>query len=65
MTHIYVMWAKLMFFKVVLCYFSQVEQLFLKKLFSGTCTLRGKKWCTIDLWWVIYMLCEQNWFFLK
>ena len=42
-THIYVLWAKLMFFKVVLCQFSLMKQLFLKKIFSTTCTLRGKK----------------------
>ena len=42
MTHTYVMWAKLMFFKVVLCQFSVMEQLFLKKFFSRTCTLREK-----------------------
>ena len=40
-----------------------MEQLFLKKFFSRTCTLRGKKWCTIDLWWLICKLCEQNWCF--
>ena len=43
MTHTYVIRAKLMFFKVYLCYFSLMEQLFLKKFFSRTCTLRGKK----------------------
>ena len=42
MTHFYVMWAKLVFFKVVLCKFLLMEPLFLKKFFSGTCTLRGK-----------------------
>ena len=30
-------------FKVVLCWISLMEQLFLKKLFSRTFTLRGKK----------------------
>ena len=43
MAHIYVMWAKLMFSKVALGKFSLMEQLFLKKIFSRTCTLRGKK----------------------
>ena len=43
MTHIYVLWAKLVFFKVVLCEFSLMKQLFQKKFFSRTCTLRGKK----------------------
>ena len=42
MTHIYVMSAKLVFLKVVLCKFSLMEPLFLKTFFSGTCTLRGK-----------------------
>ena len=65
MTHIYVMWARLTFSEAVLCWFWLIEQLFVKKLFSRTCTLRDKKLCTIDLWWLIYMLCEQNWCFLK
>ena len=114
MTHIYIMWAKLTFSKVVLFQLSLMEQLFLKKSLSRTCKLRGKndvqlncydqyisyvsiidgfqrsfvllstngtaftyeiflcdlyikskKWCTIYLWWLIYMLCEQNWHFLK
>ena len=87
-----------------------MKQLFLKKFFSRTCSLRGKKdvqlnfddlyicyvrkidvvqrtfvlvftkgttfpqeiflrglyiqrkkWCTIELWWLIYMLYEKNW----
>ena len=42
MTHIYIMWAKLTFFKVVLFQLSLMEQLFLKKSFSRTCKLRGK-----------------------
>ena len=32
-----------MVFKVVLCQFLLMEQLFLEKFFSRTCTLRGKK----------------------
>ena len=32
----------MMFFKVVLCLFLLIEQLFRKKFFSRTCTLRGK-----------------------
>ena len=32
-----------MFFKVVVCHFSLIEQLFLKKFFSRTCTLGEKK----------------------
>ena len=43
MTHTYVIWAKVMFFKVLLCYFSLMEQTFLKNFSSRTCTLRGKK----------------------
>ena len=34
--------AKLIFSKIVLCLFSRSERLFLKKIFSRTCTLRGK-----------------------
>ena len=64
-THKVFMWAKLTFLKVVLCYFSLMEQPFLKKFFSRTCTLGGKNWCTIGLWWLIFMLCEWNWCFLS
>ena len=42
MTHIIVMRAKLIFFKVVFCLFSLMKQLFLEKIFSRTCTFRGK-----------------------
>ena len=42
-----------------------MEQLSLKKFFSRSCTLIGKKWCTIDLWWLINMLYEQKWCSLK
>ena len=65
MTHRYFVCTKLMFCKAVLFRFSLIEQLFAKKLLFRTCTLRGEKWCTSDLWWLIYMLCEQNWCFLK
>ena len=42
MTHIYVMLAKLIFFEVVLCEISLMEQLFIKKFFFRTRTISGK-----------------------
>ena len=65
MTHRYFVCAKLMFSKAVLCSFSLMEQFLLKKFFSRTQILRGKKLRTIDIWWLIDSLCEQNWSFLK
>ena len=35
--------SKIDFFRVVLCYLSLMEQLFLKKFFSRSFTLRSKK----------------------
>ena len=55
MTHIYVVREKLIFLKVVFCYFSLFEKLFLRKVLSRTFSFRGKKWCTIDIWWLIYI----------
>ena len=63
-THINLLWAKLVFFKLLLCKFSLMKQPLPKKLISITCTLRGKKDVQIasdDS----YMLSEQNWFFLN
>ena len=40
-----------------------MKQRLLETFSSGTCTL--KKWCTIDIWWLIYTFYDQNWQFLK
>ena len=51
-------------FRVVSFKFSLIHPFLIRDLF-GTLTVRGKKWCTIDIWWLIYMFCESFWCFLK